>query len=53
MGREELTLSVTGGHLWERVHQAIVDSDSETEVRALMLENADAALDGSFSGHFP
>ena len=25
MGREELTLSVTGGHLWERVHQAIVD----------------------------
>ena len=26
MGREELTLSATGGHLWERVHQAIVDA---------------------------
>ena len=26
MGREELTLSATGGHLWERVHQAIADA---------------------------
>ena len=26
MGREELTLSVTAGRLWERVHQAIADA---------------------------
>ena len=26
MGREELTLPATGGHLWERVHQAIADT---------------------------
>ncbi len=26
MGREELTLSVTAGQLWERVHQAIADA---------------------------
>ena len=26
MGREELTLSTTGGHLWDRVHKAIADA---------------------------
>ena len=26
MGREELTLSTTGGHLWGRVHKAIADA---------------------------
>ena len=26
MGREELTLSTTGGHLWDRVHEAIVNA---------------------------
>ena len=26
MGRETLTLSTTGGHLWDRVHKAIADA---------------------------
>ena len=37
MGREELTLSTTGGHLWDRVHKAIADATLERDARTQLV----------------